>query len=242
MMKQVLVTGASKGIGKAIAIELGKAGYEIAIHYGRDEQGALDTLSQIEAASGKGRILSFDISDREQCKAEIDKDIAEHGAYYGVVVNAGITRDTAFPSMLGEEWDQVIHTNLDGFYNVVHPTIMPMVGARTGRIVTISSLSGQIGNRGQVNYSASKAGLIGATKALATELSNKRRAITVNCVAPGLIDTGMVEDHVKDHVLPAVPLKRMGKPEEVAGLVEFLLSDKAAYINRQVIGVNGGLH
>ncbi|MBR9728326.1 3-oxoacyl-ACP reductase FabG [Shewanella intestini] len=241
-MKQVLVTGASKGIGKAIAIALGKAGFEVAVHYGHDKQGALDTLAQIESDSGKGRIVSFDIANREQCKAEIDQDITKHGAYFGVIINAGITRDTAFPSMIGEDWDQVIHTNLDGFYNVVHPTVMPMVGLREGRIVTISSLSGQVGNRGQVNYSASKAGLIGATKALAAELGNKRRAITVNCVAPGLIDTGMVEEHVKEHVLPAVPLKRMGKPEEVAGLVAFLLSPSAAYINRQVIGVNGGLH
>ncbi|WP_095504535.1 3-oxoacyl-ACP reductase FabG [Paraferrimonas sedimenticola] len=240
--QQVLVTGASKGIGQAIAVELARQGFTVVIHYGRDADGAKNTADQIEALGGTCRTISFDVSQRQQTKQQLEQDIEQHGAYFGVVANAGVTRDTAFPAMTGEDWDGVIHTNLDSFYNVIHPLIMPMISLKQGRIVTVSSLSGQIGNRGQVNYSASKAGIIGATKALATELSNKRRAITVNCVAPGLIDTGMVEEHVKQHVLPAVPLQRMGTPEEVAGLVAFLMSPAAAYINRQVIGVNGGLH
>ncbi|GLS83161.1 3-ketoacyl-ACP reductase FabG2 [Paraferrimonas haliotis] len=241
-MKQVLITGASKGLGQAIAIELAGQGFLVVAHYGRDKAGAEQTQAQIQADGGHCRILQFDVSDRAQCKQVIDADIAEHGAYFGVVSNAGITRDTAFPAMTGEDWDDVIHTNLDSFYNVIHPTVMPMVANRQGRIIAMASLSGQVGNRGQVNYSASKAGIIGATKALATELASKRRAITVNCVAPGLIDTGMVEEHVKQHVLPAIPLQRMGTAKEVAALVAFLLSPNAGYINRQVIGINGGLH
>ncbi|MBD1575174.1 MULTISPECIES: 3-oxoacyl-ACP reductase FabG [Vibrio] len=240
MTQHVLVTGASKGIGKAIATQLAKDGFHIAIHYMSDQSGALDTQAQIEQAGGQAHIIQFDISDRAQARAKLEADIEQYGAYYGVVSNAGITRDTAFPAMMEDEWDSVIHTNLDSFYNVLHPCVMPMVQKRSGgRIVTIASVSGIMGNRGQTNYSAAKAGVIGATKSLALELA--KRKITVNCVAPGLIDTGMVDEHVKEHALPQVPLRRMGKPEEVAGLVRYLMSDNAAYITRQVISVNGGL-
>jgi 3-oxoacyl-[acyl-carrier protein] reductase len=241
-MKNVLVTGASKGIGQAIAVKLAEEGYCVTVHYGRDRAGAEQTAQMIEASGGHCRLVQFDISDREACKQEIESQIEQYGGYYGVVNNAGMSRDNAFPSMTSEEWQGVVHTNLDGFYNVIHPLIMPMIALKQGRIITLSSLSGQIGNRGQVNYSAAKAGIIGATKALALELSNKRRQITVNCIAPGLIDTGMVEPHVVDRVMPQIPVQRMGKPEEVAELAAFLMSDKAAYINRQVIGVNGGLY
>ncbi|MGR5266360.1 3-oxoacyl-ACP reductase FabG [Vibrio astriarenae] len=241
-MKNVLVTGASKGIGQAIALRLAQDGYVVTVHYGRDKQGAQETAQKIEQAGGKCRIVQFDIRDQEQCKAVIEEQIDLFGGYYGVVNNAGMTSDNAFPSMTNDEWQGVVHTNLDAFYNVIHPLIMPMIGLKKGRIITLSSLSGQIGNRGQVNYSAAKAGIIGATKALALELSNKRRQITVNCIAPGLIDTGMVESHVVDRVMPQIPVQRMGKPEEVAELAAFLMSDKASYINRQVIGVNGGLY
>ncbi len=240
MNRDVLVTGASKGIGKAIALQLAKDGFSVVVHYGRDKAGAEETLAAIQADNGQGRLISFDISDREQCRETLEADIAEHGGYYGVVNNAGVTADTAFPAMTAEEWDGVVHTNLDSFYNVLHPCIMPMLQRRRGgRIVTMASVSGMMGNRGQTNYSAAKAGIIGATKALALELA--KRKVTVNCVAPGLIDTGMVDEHVKEHALPQVPLHRMGKPEEVAGLVSYLMSDIAGYVTRQVISVNGGL-
>lgn len=240
MIRHVLVTGASKGIGRAIAIQLAKDGFTIAVHYMSDKAGAEATLAEIERVGGTARVLQFDISDRAQCRDQLETDIAEHGAYYGVVSNAGITRDTAFPAMTEAEWDGVIHTNLDSFYNVLHPCVMPMVRKRKGgRIVTLASVSGITGNRGQTNYSAAKAGVIGATKSLALELA--KRKITVNCVAPGLIDTGMVDEHVKEHALPQVPLRRMGEPEEVAGLVSYLMSDIASYVTRQVISVNGGL-
>ncbi|KJG32513.1 3-oxoacyl-ACP reductase FabG [Photobacterium angustum] len=240
MTQHVLVTGASKGIGRAIAIQLAKDGFTIAVHYMSDKPGAEATLASINDAGGQGRLIKFDISDRQQCREQLEADIAEHGAYYGVVSNAGITRDTAFPAMTEQEWDGVIHTNLDSFYNVLHPCVMPMVQKRKGgRIVTLASVSGITGNRGQTNYSAAKAGVIGATKSLALELA--KRKITVNCVAPGLIDTGMVDEHVKEHALPQVPLRRMGEPEEVAGLVSYLMSDIAGYVTRQVISVNGGL-
>ncbi len=240
MTRQVLVTGASKGIGKAIAIQLAKDGFTVAVHFMGDQNGAQQTLDTIVENGGNGRLIQFDISNREECRSKIESDIEQHGAYYGVVNNAGITRDTAFPAMTEEEWDGVIHTNLDSFYNVLHPCVMPMVKLRKGgRIVTLASVSGIAGNRGQTNYSAAKAGVIGATKSLALELA--KRKITVNCVAPGLIDTGMVDEHVKEHALPLVPLRRMGEPEEVAGLVSYLMSDIASYVTRQVISVNGGL-
>jgi 3-oxoacyl-[acyl-carrier protein] reductase len=166
--------------------------------------------------------------------------VEEHGACYGVVCNAGLARDAAFPAMSGEDWDTVLRSNLDGFYNVLNPLIMPMVRRRKpGRIVTVASVSGIMGNRGQVNYSAAKAGIIGATKALAVELA--KREITVNCVAPGLIDTEMLADASVEPMIAAIPMRRLGKPEEVAAVVRFLVSDAASYVTRQVISVNGGL-
>lgn len=240
MSRQVLVTGASKGIGRAIALQLAADGFTLAVHYRSDKSGALQTLAEITKSGGRGRILQFDINDREQCRIVLEEDIAEHGAYYGVVSNAGVNNDTVFPAMTGAEWDSVVHTNLDSFYNVLHPCVMPMVQLRQGgRIVTLASVSGLVGNRGQTNYSAAKAGIIGATKALALEVA--KRKITVNCVAPGLIDTGMVSESVKEHALPLVPLRRMGEPQEVAGLVSYLMSDLAAYVTRQVISINGGM-
>lgn len=240
MSRQILVTGASKGIGKAIASQLAADGFDVIIHYMGDRQGAQDTADNVAQNGGSARLIQFDVSNREDCRNKIEADIEAHGAYYGVVNNAGITRDAAFPAMSESEWDGVIHTNLDSFYNVLHPCVMPMVQKRQGgRIITLASVSGLIGNRGQVNYSAAKGGVIAATKALAIELA--KRKITVNCVAPGLINTTMVEEHVKEHALPQIPLRRMGEPEEVAGLVSYLASDIAAYVTRQVISVNGGL-
>ncbi len=242
MTRSVLVTGGSKGIGRAIALRLASEGFTLVVHYHSDRAGAEETLRLIEEAGGKGRCIGFDIADRQQCRTRIEQDIEAQGAYYGVVSNAGITRDGAFPALSEDDWDRVIHTNLDSFYNVIHPCIMPMIGLRKGgRIITLSSVSGLMGNRGQVNYSAAKAGIIGATKALAVELA--KRKITVNCIAPGLIDTGMIqmEPVAVEEALKMIPMKRMGAADEVAGLACYLMSDIAGYVTRQVISVNGGM-
>lgn len=238
--KSVLITGASKGIGRAIALELARQGYEIAAHFASDHNAVEETQMQLVKLNAKSRWLQFDLKNREQVRKVLEEDIQKNGVYYGIVCNAGISKDTAFPSMTDAEWDDVIDTNLGGFYNVTRTCTMPMVQNRKpGRIVVISSVSGLVGNRGQVNYSASKAGLIGATKALAIELG--KRDITVNCVAPGLIDTGMVSEEIYEHAKPMIPMQRMGKPEEVASLVSYLMSEGASYITRQVISVNGGM-
>lgn len=242
MSRSVLVTGASKGIGGAIARQLAADGFIVGVHYHRDQAGAQETLAAIEQSGGQGRLLNFDVSERDQCREVLEKDMAAHGAWYGVVCNAGIARDGAFPALSENDWDSVIHTNLDGFYNVIHPCIMPMIGARRGgRIITLSSVSGMMGNRGQVNYSAAKAGIIGATKALAIELA--KRKITVNCIAPGLIDTGMIEmeEAALKEAMAIIPMKRMGQTDEVAGLASYLMSDIAGYVTRQVISINGGM-
>lgn len=238
--KTVLVTGASRGIGKAIALHLGAVGYDVVVHYRSQQASAEQVVSTIRQAGVNARLLAFDIADRETCSQQLLQDMEQHGTYYGVVCNAGVAADNAFPALTGEEWDRVIHSNLDGFYNVLQPIVMPMVRSRKpGRIVTLSSVSGLMGNRGQVNYSAAKAGIIGATKALALELA--KRDITVNCVAPGLIDTEMLADLPLDDLKKMIPARRLGTADEVAALVGFLLSESAAYITRQVISVNGGL-
>lgn len=240
MSRRVLVTGSSRGIGKSIALQLAKSGFAVTVHCRSGIQQANQTIEEIQQAGGKAQLLQFDIADRQQTQQALESDIEQNGAYYGVVCNAGITRDNAFPALSDSDWDEVIHTNLDGFYNVVKPLVMPMVREKQGgRIVVMSSVSGVLGNRGQVNYSASKAGLIGATKALAVELA--RRKITVNCVAPGLIETDMVDDELASEAMKMIPARRMGKPEEIAGLVSYLFSDTAGYLTRQVISVNGGM-
>ncbi len=241
MSNTVLVTGSSRGIGAGIAMQLARDGYDLVFHCHSKRQLAEDLASQVEELGQQARVLQFDISEREQCREILEADIEANGAYYGVVCNAGIARDNAFPAIPGEDWDRVLRTNLDGFYNVLHPLIMPMIRRRQpGRIVTLSSVSGVMGNRGQVNYSAAKAGIIGASKALAIELA--KRKITVNCVAPGLIDTEMTEDLPLEEALKMVPMQRVGRVEEVAATVSFLMSENAAYITRQVISVNGGMY
>ncbi|MFY8328015.1 3-oxoacyl-ACP reductase FabG [Pseudoalteromonas sp. ZZD1] len=240
MSRRVLVTGSSKGIGKAVALQLAKDGFDISLHCRSGIEAAEQVKLEILALGVDADILQFDVAERASAKAILDEYVEKNGAFYGVVCNAGITADTAFPAMTDEEWDSVVHTNLDGFYNVLHPLVMPMVRTRKGgRIVAMSSVSGVAGNRGQVNYSASKAGVIGASKALAVELA--KRKITVNCVAPGLIDTGMTDDLPIAEMTKMIPANRMGNPEEVAAAVSFLMSDGASYITRQVLQVNGGM-
>ena len=224
-----------------VALALAADGYDIVVHC-RSRRSEAEAVAEDDRAQGRqARVLQFDIADRAACREALIADIEQHGAYYGVVLNAGLTRDNAFPAFEDDDWDTVLRTNLDGFYNVLHPLVMPMIRRRkAGRIVCMASVSGLNGNRGQVNYSASKAGVIGAAKALAVELA--KRKITVNCVAPGLIDTEIVDDNVPvEEILKAIPAARMGTPEEVAHAVRFLMDEKAAYITRQVIAVNGGL-
>jgi len=236
----VLVTGSSRGIGRAVALRLARDGYDVVVHCRSRVEEADAVAAEITALGRQARVLQFNVADREAASTALLADVESHGCYYGVVCNAGIARDGAFPALSGEDWDQVIHTNLDAFYNVLHPLTMPLVRRRKpGRIVTLASVSGVMGNRGQVNYSASKAGIIGATKALAVELAS--RQITVNCVAPGLIATEMVDERILEEAMKLIPAQRVGTPEEVAATVAFLMGKDAAYITRQVISVNGGM-
>ena len=241
MLKQILVTGSSRGIGKSVALRLAQSGYDIVLHCNKNISKAEEVKSEIISLGRNARILQFDISNRQECNEVLSCDIEKNGIYYGIVLNAGIAKDNVFPAMEDEEWDSVLNTNLGGFYNVLKPLVMQMISERVkGRIITMSSISGLCGNRGQVNYSASKAGIIGATKALSLELA--KRGITVNCIAPGVIETDMIREIPTEEVKKMIPMKRFGKPEEVASLVNYLMSDEAAYITGQVISVNGGLY
>lgn len=238
--RNALVTGSTGSIGQAIARHLAKAGFRVTLHCRSRREAAEQLAQEIMREGGEANVIQFDITDRAQAKALLEAHVEAHGPFYGIVCNAGITRDNAFPALTEEDWDLVLKTSLEGFYNVVHPLMMPMIRTRKGgRIVAIASVSGITGNRGQVNYSAAKAGLIGAVKALAVELAG--RDITVNAVAPGLIQSEMLESVPLEYALQAVPMKRVGQPDDVAALVAFLFSDAANYITRQVVSVNGGM-
>lgn len=240
MNKTILITGASRGIGRAIALYLAPLGYDLVLHYNSNKTAAEQTLKEVESLGANARLLSFDIANREDTAKVLTADVNEHSAYYGVICNAGIALDAPFPALSGEAWDKVLHTNLDGLYNVLHPCVMPMISARKGgRIIALSSISGVMGNRGQVNYAASKAGIIGAVKSLAIELA--KRNITVNAIAPGVIETDMTAELPTEEIEKMIPMRRMGKPNEIASLVAYLLSEDASYITRQVISVNGGM-
>ncbi|MBP3847046.1 3-oxoacyl-ACP reductase FabG [bacterium] len=240
MNKTVLITGSSRGIGRETAIYLAKNGFDIVLHCNKNKEKTTEVQKIIEDLGRKVRILQFDVSEREQAKKVLLEDIEKNGIYYGVVVNAGITADNSFPAMEDDEWDRVINTNLNGFYNTLRPLILPMIQNRKGRIVALSSVSGLAGNRGQINYSASKAGIIGAVKALSKEVA--KRNITVNCVAPGVIESDMTENLPFEMVQDAIPMRRMGTANEVASLINYLLSEDASYITGQVISVNGGMY
>jgi 3-oxoacyl-[acyl-carrier protein] reductase len=238
--RRVLVTGASRGIGAAIATRLARDGFAVVLNFREREAAAQEVAAAIHAANGAASVLGFDVADRAACARALERDVEANGAYYGVVCNAGTHADAPFPGMSGDAWDRVLRTNLDGFYNVLHPLVMPMIRTRHGgRIVTISSVSGVAGNRGQTNYAASKAGLIAATRSLALELAKRR--ITVNSVAPGLIETEMIAGAPLEELTRAIPMRRVGQAAEVAAAVAFLFSDEASYITGQVLGVNGGL-
>lgn len=238
--RRVLVTGASRGIGRAVALELARAGFELVLNYRDRADAAQEVQRAIESAGGSARTLRFDVADRANVRSALEAELAEFGAFWGLVLNAGVTADGPFAGMSDDAWDRVLTTNLDGFFNVVQPLVMPMVQLRAGgRIVAMTSISGLNGNRGQANYAASKAGIIAAAKSLAQELA--KRNITVNCVAPGLIETDMTAQIPREEVLERIPLRRFGRPEEVAAAVGYLFSDGAGYVTAQVLSVNGGM-
>lgn len=239
MRPRALITGASRGIGAAIARELAAAGHPIILNFLSNREAAETVRDDIERAGGQVETAQFDVTDRQAVGEALDLLFAGEGPIGIVVNNAGVARDRPFPAMEPADWDLVTNTSLDGFYNVTRPLMMPMIRQRWGRIINVASVSGVIGSRGQVNYSAAKAGLIGATRSLAHEVA--KRGITVNAVAPGLIETDMIEGAPIDEIVKVIPMRRVGRPDEVAKLVGFLASDAAAYITAQVIGINGGL-
>jgi 3-oxoacyl-[acyl-carrier protein] reductase len=237
--KVALVTGASKGIGQAISVELAKSGYRIVVNYMSDEKGALDTLEMVRQVGSDGQIMQFDVSNFDQTQSAVDDILKQNGSIDALVNNAGITADGLFIMMPRKDWDAVINISLSGFYNVTKPVLEKMIRLKRGAIVSIASVAGLLGNRGQANYSAAKAGLIGASRSVASEVA--RLGIRVNVVAPGLIETDMIKDAPVENIKALIPMARIGKPQEVARVVRFLCSDDASYVTGQVISVNGGM-
>lgn len=233
-----LVVGGSRGIGRATAMELARAGFDIWLTYRSNHDAARETQAAVEGAGRKCELFAFDVADYDAVQAAL-ADRADKAPPYAVVLCAGIARDNLLVWMEKAEWDTVIRTDLDGFYNIIKAVLFPMIRERRGRIVAVASVSGQIGQAGQANYSAAKAGVIGAAKALAREVG--KRNILVNVVAPGVIETEMTENLPKDQVLPMIPLGRFGNVAEVASVIRFLCAEESLYIHGQVIGVNGGL-
>jgi 3-oxoacyl-[acyl-carrier protein] reductase len=237
--KVAIVTGGSRGIGRAIAVELAKAGYYVIVNYRSNDQAADETMELIKGGGGEGEKMKFDVTDSPEAEKAME-DIAKRFATIDVLVNnAGITADNLFLMMPENEWDAVIATTLKGFYNMTKPALRKMLRQKKGSVVSIASVAGLIGNKGQANYSAAKAGLIGASRSIASEIAKK--GIRVNVVAPGLIETDMIKEAPVEMIKNIIPMGRIGKPEEVARVVRFLCSEDASYITGQVIGVNGGM-
>ena len=237
--KVALVTGASKGIGRAICVELATSGYRIVVNYRSDEKGAVQTLDMVREAASDGQIMQFDVSNFDETQRAVETILKEHGAVDALINNAGVTADGLFIMMPRKDWKSVIDVTLSGFYNVTKPVLEKMIRLKRGAIVSIASVAGLLGNRGQANYSAAKAGLIGASRSVASEVA--RLGIRVNVVAPGLIETDMIKKAPVENIKALIPMARIGKPQEVARVVKFLCSDDASYVTGQVISVNGGM-
>lgn len=241
--KIALVTGGSRGIGRAIALRLASEGSHVVVNYTKNEPAALEVVAAIEKSGGSASVSGFDVSDFDTVQKKVEETIAEYGGIHILVNNAGITHDTLLIRMNKEDWDRVITTNLTGVFNCTKAVTRTMIKQRSGRIVNITSVVGEMGNSGQTNYAASKAGIIGFTKAAAREMAP--RSVTVNAISPGFIETDITNElpeEIRRQYIEKIPMGRFGRPEDIAGVVAFLTSDEASYITGEVIRVNGGIY